>query len=129
MIKGYFGKKDELFFKLDLVALNGSIVTVDALLDTDFTDWLTINTLDAESLGWSLLKKERRLVARGKTTLNIYTGAIIFGAEKINIPVTTGEINNEVIMGLPWLENRWLIVDRIAGILKLGNDLDVVKVA
>jgi predicted aspartyl protease len=128
MIKGYFGKRGELFFKLDLLAANGVIVTVDALLDTGFIDWLTINTFDAESLGWSLLKRERRLANQGKTTFNIYTGVIIFDAEDINIPVITSENTNEIVMGLPWLENRWLFVDRKAGILKLGNDFDMVKV-
>jgi len=38
MIQGYFGDKGELYFEIDLIAADGSVVTVDALLDTGFTD-------------------------------------------------------------------------------------------
>jgi predicted aspartyl protease len=52
LIEGKFGSKGELIFEIYLIADNGLIITVDALLDTGFTDWLAINNQDAESLGW-----------------------------------------------------------------------------
>ncbi|MEK8020838.1 MAG: hypothetical protein VSS75_028545, partial [Candidatus Parabeggiatoa sp.] len=34
MIKGYFNYRGELFFEMDLMAVDSSIVTMDAMLDT-----------------------------------------------------------------------------------------------
>ena len=34
MIQGYFGSKGELFFEIELIAADGSIIIVDVLLDT-----------------------------------------------------------------------------------------------
>lgn len=48
MMQGYFGEKGELFFEIELIAADGSVVTVNALLDTGFTDWLAMDTQDAE---------------------------------------------------------------------------------
>jgi len=50
MIQGYFGSKGELFFEIELVAADGSSLTVEALLDAGFTDWLAMNIQDADSL-------------------------------------------------------------------------------
>ncbi|WP_306419463.1 hypothetical protein [Nostoc linckia] len=51
MIEGKFTNQGELIFEIDLVASDGLVITVDALFDTGFTDWLAINTQDALSLG------------------------------------------------------------------------------
>jgi len=56
MIQGYFGEKGELFFEIDLIAADGSVVTVNALLDTGFTDWLAMDIQDTESLGWTFIR-------------------------------------------------------------------------
>ena len=78
MIQGYFGERGELFFEIDLIAADGSIVTVDALLDTGFTDWLAMNIQDIESLGWSFIEQDRRQTARGEAEFNLYEGAVFF---------------------------------------------------
>ncbi|WP_242072219.1 hypothetical protein [Nostoc sp. FACHB-110] len=45
MIAGSFGNNGELLFEIQLVANNDESFTVEALLDTGFTDgWLAINT-------------------------------------------------------------------------------------
>ena len=51
MKKGHFNNRGELFFEMDLMMIDSSIVTVDAMLDTGFTDWLAMNTQDIEDLG------------------------------------------------------------------------------
>ncbi|GGA23691.1 hypothetical protein [Okeania sp. KiyG1] len=51
MTQGFFGSKGELFFEIELITADGSIITVDVLLDTGFTDWLAIDIQDVESLG------------------------------------------------------------------------------
>jgi len=44
MNQGHFNNKGELFFEIGLMAVDGSIMAVDAMLDTGFTDWLAMVT-------------------------------------------------------------------------------------
>lgn len=68
MIEGKFSSQGELIFEIDLVASDGLIITVDALFDTGFTDWLAINIQDALSLGWELVDvEETRLTAQRRS--------------------------------------------------------------
>jgi predicted aspartyl protease len=122
MIQGYFGERGELFFDIDLIAADGSIVTVDALLDTGFTDWLAMNIQDIESLGWSFIEPDRRQTARGEAEFNLYQGAVVFDSQEVIIAVVGGEEITDVLIGLPWLETRRLVVDRKAALLTLGED-------
>ena len=52
MISGKFNTQGELIFEISLIAADGDIIPVKALLDTGFTGWLAIDNQDAESLGW-----------------------------------------------------------------------------
>ncbi len=56
MIQGYFSDKGELFFEINFIAADGSVIPVDALLDTGFTDWLAINIQDVDSLEWTFIE-------------------------------------------------------------------------
>ena len=58
MIQGYFGDRGELFFEIDLRTVDGSVFTVNALLDTGFTDWLAMDIQDIDSLGWSYVREQ-----------------------------------------------------------------------
>jgi len=78
MMQGYFGDKGELFFEIDLIATDGSVVTVDALLDTGFTDWLAMDIQDVESLGWSYIKEQKMRTARGEVAFNRYQATVSF---------------------------------------------------
>jgi clan AA aspartic protease len=122
MIEGNFGSKGELYFEIDLIAVDESVITVDALLDTGFTDWLAMNVQDVESLGWSFIREQDKQTARGVSKFNLYQGTVIFDGEEITISVLGGEEITEVLIGLHWLENRRLVVDRKMGILTLGED-------
>jgi clan AA aspartic protease len=122
MIQGSFGSKGELYFEIDLIAADGSIITVNALLDTGFTDWLAMDIQDVESLEWSYIKKRKMQTARGETRLNLYQGTVSFDGQEITIPVLAGREINEVLIGLPWLETRRLVVDRKADLLTLGEE-------
>ncbi|WP_013322565.1 hypothetical protein [Gloeothece verrucosa] len=121
MINGYFGSEGELFFEIDLIAADGSIITVDALLDTGFTDWLAMNIQDAESLNWSFEGEREMKTARGTANFNLYRGSISFEGEPLNIPVLVGEDISEILIGLPWLERWRLVVDKPANLLTLGS--------
>lgn len=57
MISGRFGEFGEIFFDIELIATDGERIPVESLLDTGFTTgWLAIDTQDAESLGWRVIK-------------------------------------------------------------------------
>jgi predicted aspartyl protease len=122
MIQGYFGDEGELFFEIDLIAVDGSVVTVNALLDTGFTDWLAIDIQDVQSLGWSYIKKREMRTARGDVRFNLYEGIVILDGQELTIPILAGKAITEVLLGLQWLENRRLVVDRKAGLLTLGEE-------
>ncbi|CBN58423.1 MULTISPECIES: hypothetical protein [Kamptonema] len=122
MIQGYFGRKGEMFFEIELIAADGSVITVDALLDTGFTDWLAMDTQDVESLGWSFVEREERLTAQGVASFNIYEGSVLFDSQELTVPVVVGDGVPEVLIGLPWLETRRLLVDKKIGLLTLGED-------
>ncbi len=122
MIEGKFGSKCELFFEIDLIASDGLIITVDALLDTGFTDWLAINNQDAESLGWLLVENEEtRRTAQGETQFNVYAGIVSLDGQEFNVPVLAGQAIAEVLLGLPWLLTRRLVVDFPAMLLTLSQ--------
>jgi predicted aspartyl protease len=121
LISGKFSSNNELIFEIGLVASDGLIITVDALLDTGFSDWLAINTQDAESLGWQLIDdEETRLTARGEAQFNIYAGTVSLDGQEFSVPVIAGEEIAEVLLGLPWLFTRRLVVDFPESLLTLG---------
>ena len=122
MIQGSFGAWGELFFEIDLIAADSSLITVNALLDTGFTEELAINIQDAESLGWSFIEQREMQTARGDVIFNRYQGTVMFDGQEVSIPVLGGEEITEVLLGLPWLETRRLVVDKKTGVLTLGGD-------
>jgi clan AA aspartic protease len=122
MIQGYFGDNGTLYFEIDLIAADASVITVHALLDTGFTDWLAMDTQDVDSLGWLLVDRREMRTARGDVTLNIYQGTVSFDGQELTIPALAGEEISEILIGLPWLESRRLVVDRKAGLLRLGEE-------
>lgn len=118
MIQGSFGARGELFFEIDLIAADSSLITVN-VLDTGFTDWLAINIQDAESLGWSFIEQREMQTARGEVIFNRYEGTVMFDSQEVIIPILGCEEISEILLGLPWLERR-LVVDRKADLLTLG---------
>lgn len=122
MISGNFGEIGELFFEVDLVAIDGERLTVTALLDTGFTiGWLAIDAEDARSIGWSVVELDRLMqTARGEELFDIYAAKVLLDKQEFNIPVLAGIGITEVLLGLQWLEDRRLVVDRKAGLLTLG---------
>ncbi|MEK8016909.1 MAG: hypothetical protein VSS75_008575 [Candidatus Parabeggiatoa sp.] len=121
MSKGYFNLRGELFFEMDLIGVDSSIVTMDAMLDTGFTDWLAMNIQDIESLGWSFIEKSEKQTACGLVRFNLYAGTVVFDNQEITIPVLGGDEFTHILMGLQWLNNRRLVVDRKIDLLTLGE--------
>jgi predicted aspartyl protease len=119
MMEGYFGEGGGLYFEIELIAADGSAVTVDALLDTGFTDWLAIDSQDLDGFGWLFVRQQRRQTARGKATFDLYAGTVVMEGEEFAIPILAGKGLGEVIIGMQWLEDRRLVVDKKAGVLTL----------
>lgn len=121
MKKGHFNNRGELFFQMDLIAFDNSIITVDALLDTGFTDWLAMNIQDLESLEWSFFRKQKKYTASGIIEFDLYVGTVFFDDQKFTIPVLGSNKLTHTLMGLQWLTHRRLIVDRKMDLLTLEN--------
>lgn len=118
---GSFGDNGELYFKIQLVAANGEEFSVEALLDTGFTDgWLAINTQDMDALGWVLLTAQvEMMTARGNARLDIHEGKVIIDGTEVIIPVHVGDDIPDTIMGSLWLDIMQLVVNKPKGILTL----------
>ncbi len=119
MIQGEFDSLGQLFFEIDLIAADGEIFSVNALLDTGSTEFLAINNQDLEALDWRLIDRLDMLTAMGETTLETYLGKVVLDGEEFTIPVVAGSAFREIIIGLPWLRSQRLVVDMPAGVLTL----------
>lgn len=120
MISGFFGDEDALFFEIELIALDGLELPVDALFDTGFSAWLAINNQDLDALGWTYIKQQPMFTARGEAEFELYLGKVIFGGQEYDIPVHVGEGLTEVLLGRQWLTNKRLVVDINKNELTLG---------
>ncbi|MDZ7957030.1 MAG: aspartyl protease [Aulosira sp. DedQUE10] len=118
---GTFGADGELFFEIQLVAVNGEEFFVSALFDTGFTDgWLAINTQDLEALQWSeVLGQVTMRTARGEADFYIYKGKVVIDEIELVIPVHVGRDIPKTTMGSAWLDIMKLVVSKPQGILSL----------
>ena len=119
-MNGFFGDEDALFFEIELIALDGLELPVDALFDTGFSDWLAINNQDLDALGWTYIKQQPMFTARGEAEFELYLGKVIFGGQEYEIPVHVGEGLTEVLLGRQWLQSKRLVVDIPSSVLTLG---------
>ncbi|MEH2137487.1 aspartyl protease [Nostoc sp.] len=121
MIAGSFGDNRELLFEIQLVAANNDKFSVEALLDTGFTDgWLAINTQDLEVLEWSLMTAQIEMrTAQGEAQFDIYEGKLIIDRTEFVIPVHVGDDIPDTIIGSLWLDMMQLVVNKPQEILTL----------
>ena len=119
MIQGRFGDDDELFFEIELIAADGLELPIEALLDTGFSDWLTINSQDLEGLDWVYVRKQTLRTASGEAEFDIYVGKVRIDGQDFDIPVYAGNEVTEVLLGRQWLKNGRLVVDLPLGVLTL----------
>ncbi|MBW4511721.1 MAG: aspartyl protease [Scytonematopsis contorta HA4267-MV1] len=121
MAVGSFGDNGELFFEIQLIALNQEEFSVEALLDTGFTDgFLCINTQDLSALGWPLLTSQIEMrTAKGFSRFNIHEGKVIIDGTEVVIPVHVGNNVPDTLMGALWLDVMQLLVNKPKGVLTL----------
>ncbi|WP_204103166.1 MULTISPECIES: hypothetical protein [Spirulina sp. CCY15215] len=123
MISGRFGELGELFFEVEIVAADGENFPLEVLLDTGFTSgFLTIDIQDADSLGWSILKRNLTMrTVKKNEYFDLYEGRVILDRQEYIIPVVAGEGVQETLLGLQWLKILPLAVNFSTGLLTLGE--------
>jgi predicted aspartyl protease len=99
MISGFLSEEDAFLFEIELISADGSNLPVDALLDTGFSHWLTMNEQDAEGLGWERVREQIMRMARGDDRFDVYIGKIGFDGQEFEIPVHVGRDLSEVLLG------------------------------
>lgn len=109
MIEGIFSEKCELYFEVELVTGDGLNISVDALMDTGFTEFLAINSYDIESLKWRYFGTEDLVTAQGIISFNIYVGKIIVDGQEYEVPVYCGKKIKDVLLGTQWFQRFDLI--------------------
>ena len=121
MINGEFGDNYELWFEIDLIAADGAILPIDALLDTGFSYWLAINIQDLQDLDWLYLRERRMRLAQGEAKFELYAGKVRIDGQEFDIPVHVGTEVPEILIGRQWLKTRRLVVDIPSGVLTMGQ--------
>ena len=119
---GFFGDNGELWFDIQLVAANGEVFSVEALLDTGFTGgWLAVNSQDLAALEWSRIAAQIEMrMARGEGHFNLYSGRVIIDGTELSVPVHAGDDIPDTLIGSTWLNLMQLIVNKPKGILTLS---------
>jgi predicted aspartyl protease len=120
MIQGVFGEKGQLFFEIELIAVDGLHLPVDAMFDTGFTGFLAVNKQDLDGLDWKYIRRNKLRTAQGESRFDIYLGKIFLDGQEYDIPVFAGDELTEVLLGSEWLKILPLSVNYQAGILTLG---------
>lgn len=121
MIAGRFGENGELFFEIDLIAVDGERFSTEALLDTGFTTgWLAINSQDLEALQWPLITSQIEMqTARGDEYFDLYEGKVLLDGREFLIPVHVGDEIPDILLGTQWLEIIEIVVNKPKGVLTL----------
>ena len=107
---------------MDLVAADEALISVEAIFDPGFNDWLLINNKYAEYLGGLKKRNPRRVqTAAGIRFVNVYEGIILIDGEEFIIPVLAGYRVKDILLGVRWLRFKRLIADYSAGVLTLDS--------
>lgn len=123
MIQGRFGDENELFFEIELITGVGLELSVEAILDTGFSHWLTIDKQDIEGIDWIYMTNKIMKMAKGYATFDIYLGTVKIDNQVHNIPIHVGEGVSEILLGRKWLQTQKLIVDISANLLTLESTI------
>jgi predicted aspartyl protease len=75
-LEGRFGDEDALIFEIALIDDQGLELQIDAMLDTDFSYWLAVDSQDINAFNWVFIRRQTMQTARGNFRFNIYAGKI-----------------------------------------------------
>ncbi|MDJ1172348.1 aspartyl protease [Roseofilum sp. BLCC_M154] len=121
-MQGSLGENNELLFEIRLVTTDGIDFTIDAMLDTGFSGWLTLDIQDLDGLDVQYIGTQNMQLATGEEVeFNLYTGSIYFDRQEVNIIIHAALGIPQVLLGRQLLINRLLVVDISSSILTLGE--------
>lgn len=111
MIQGRFGEKGQIYFDVNLINGDGLSLSVEAMLDTGFTEFIAMNKQDVESLDWLYLRQNKLRTAQGEAFFDIYLGKIAIASQEFEVPVFAGDEIREILLGSQWLKIFTLIAN------------------
>ncbi len=111
MIRGRFGEKGQIYFDLNLIDGHGLSLSVEAMLDTGFTELVAINKQDVESLDWVFLRQNKLKTAQGESFFDVYLGMVFIDEQEFEVPVFAGDEIREILLGSQWLKIFKLTAD------------------
>ncbi|MEG3437928.1 aspartyl protease [Pannus brasiliensis CCIBt3594] len=111
MIQGRFGDNGEIYFDIELITGDGLSLTVEAMLDTGFTELCVMNDQDIRDLGWRFLNQDKLITAKGEALFDIYLGKVAIDRQEYEIPVFAGDEIQEILLGSRWLKQFVLFAD------------------
>jgi predicted aspartyl protease len=121
-MQGSLGENNELLFEIRLVTTDGIDFTIDAMLDTGFSGWLTLDVQDLDGLDVQYIGTQNMQLATGEEVeFNLYAGSVYFDRQEVNIIIHAALGIPQVLLGRQWLINRKLVVDIYSSILTLGE--------
>lgn len=111
MIVGRFADKGQIYFDINLIDRHGLSLSVEALLDTGFTELVAMNKQDVESLDWVFLRQNKLQTAQGESFFDIYLGRVVIDQQEFEVTVFAGDEIREILLGSQWLKVFKLIAD------------------
>ncbi len=123
MIQGSFGDKGQIYFDVELIDEDGLTLTVEAMLDTGFTELLAMNKQDVESLDWRFLRQHKLRTAQGEELFDVYLAKVAISGQEFQVPVFAGREIQEVLLGSQWLKVFTLVANYGKGEVYLERTL------
>lgn len=111
MIQGRFGEKGQIYFDINLIDRDGLSLSVEAMLDTGFTEFVAMNKQDVESLDWLFLRQNSLITAQGEALFDIYLGKVAIAQREFEIPIFAGDEIRDILLGSQWLKIFTLIAN------------------
>ena len=114
MISGFVRNGSEATITVAIIGINGRQEEIEAVIDTGFTDYLTLPYQVIAQLGLSWNGQQRGTLADGSERLfDYYTAAIVWDSEAISVPVNA--VDSEPLVGMALMAGYGLHIEVVAG--------------
>ena len=114
MITGKVASARQAVIEIQLLDQQNRLVSYPAIIDTGFTDYLTLPQSEVQKLGLMFLQTDTFVLGNGEEVeLSLYQATILWdGNERTIIVAETGE---EILVGMRSLEGYTLFIDAVDG--------------
>ena len=111
MIQGRCGDKGQIYFDINLIDTDGLSLSVEAMLDTGFTELVEMNKQDVQSLDWVFLRQNKLNSAQGESFFDVYLGRVVIDDQEFEVTVFAGDEIRDILLGSQWLKIFKLTAD------------------